>query len=384
MLDLLPFTAHMASAALLGKRSKRFSKISDPIMKLLEPLAHPEDFEGSVERAKASFHGWKVDGSIIESNGDHLFLYEIENARGIQRCLVGLVSSKAYSDGHIRRHEMTRTSRQKTLADYMKHTALNLTPVMLLHPHSDQLSEVKKRAISTPPLIDHLEQIGERHTVWQLNKEDEALVREAVRGIEAFYIADGHHRAAAAEHMASERGEDVQFSAAIFDAEELGIYTFHRLVKLSKTEAEAAKERVLEAFPNRLAQPNEFPQSQSEVVMAYGKERWMLTLPLIDYTLGVEALHAQILAPMLGILNPQEDSRIDFIPEVLTDGTPKLELDLRSQEIAFLPPRIPAELIIKLSDRNEVLPPKSTCFEPKVGTGLLIQCFAEANAEIPA
>jgi len=203
MLDLLPFTAHMASAALLGKRSKRFSKISDPIMKLLEPLAHPEDFEGSVERAKASFHDWKTEGAIIESEGEHLFLYEIENARGVQRCLVGLVSSQAYSDGNIRRHEMTRTSRQKTLADYMKHTSLNLTPVMLLHPHSEKLSEIKNRAISSPPLMDHLEQIGERHTVWQLSDEDEVAVRKAVGEIPAFYIADGHHRAAAAEHMAA-------------------------------------------------------------------------------------------------------------------------------------------------------------------------------------
>jgi len=153
---------------------------------------------------------------------------------------------------------------------------------------------------------------------------------------------------------------------------------------VTKKEADAAKEAILAAFPHRLVQSQEFPQNQSEIIMAYGKERWMLTLEIPESSLGVEALHLQILAPFLGIVNPQEDSRIDFVPEVLTDGTPKLELDLRNHEIAFLPPRIPADLIIKLSDRNEVLPPKSTCFEPKVGTGLLIQCFEQLGAEVSA
>ena len=227
------------------------------------------------------------------------------------------------------------------------------------------------------PIFDFTAADGIRHTGWRINAKDVEAVRKAFEGVPILYIADGHHRAAAAARSCEQvqgAGESGRTLAVIFPSSQLKILAYNRVVKdlngLSNEQFLAEVAKVGEVTENTSA----VPQGPGEVSFFlewkwYGlrfRERHQEN-PI--EALDVSLLQNQVLKPFLGIENPRTDKRIDFVGGIR--GTAELERRVNAGEaIAFSMYPTSLEQLMDVADANGIMPPKSTWFEPKLRDGL--------------
>lgn len=246
----------------------------------------------------------------------------------------------------------------------------------------------------TAPLFDFTAPDGIRHEVWQVPLDDNGTIVEELRKVKNLYIADGHHRAASAsraravarENNPAHRGsEDYNFFIAVlFPAEELKILPYNRVVvDLNGNSSEQFLQKVSEHF--EVSESGKASPSQKGDFSMFLNKKWY-TLKLkpehyengrlkgaetVGDTLDVSILQNYLLAPILGVDDPRTSKRIDFIGGIR--GTGELEKLVNSGNfgVAFSLYPVTVEDLMKISDAGEVMPPKSTWFEPKLRDGIL-------------
>ena len=316
-----------------------------------------------------------------------LYVYKLVMGQHEQVGIVACCSIDEYDDNTIRKHERTRRDKEDDRTRHMLMLRAQTGPVFLTYRHRKEIDDLVTTALSSEPLFDLTADDGIRHSIWRL-AETEDLVK-SFEAVPLLYIADGHHRAASASRARAELkqqsfgytgNEDYNyFLTVIFPDSHLQILAYNRVVKdlngLSKQEFLNAIGGQFTVVPNASAAPK-IRGSWSMYLDGewYGLElapdaaRPIGTVAHLD----VSILQDRLLEPILGIRDVRTDKRIDFVGGLR--GTNELERLVNEGKVAVAFSLYPTtvEELLMVSDAGEIMPPKSTWFEPKLRDGLLI------------
>jgi uncharacterized protein (DUF1015 family) len=316
-----------------------------------------------------------------------LYLYRLIMGDHEQVGIVAVCSIDEYDNGTIRKHERTRRDKEDDRTRHMLMLKAQTGPVFLTYRQQAQIDEQVAAAINAEPLYDLTAADGVRHTIWRLSETD-ALVR-SFESVPLLYIADGHHRAASASRARAELKEQSfahtgkedynNFLTVIFPDSQVQILAYNRTVHdlngLTKEEFLDELRSQFTITEDASAEP-----SQRGHWSMYLDGRWYglqlspaATQPAGTVaSLDVSILQDRLLDPILGIKDVRTDKRIDFIGGLR--GTKELERLVNEGKagVAFSLFPTTVEELLMVSDANQIMPPKSTWFEPKLRDGLLI------------
>ncbi|MEZ0332567.1 MAG: DUF1015 domain-containing protein [Gemmatimonadales bacterium] len=351
----------------------------------------PEDVDPYDPRiyagARAALDRFLAQGTLLRDQAPGLYLYQQVMDGRTQTGVVGCVHIDDYERDVIRKHEKTRQDKEDDRTRHVLTLKANAEPVFLTYRARPDIDALMEAVLRTAPLYDFTASDGVRHTVWRV--PDPASFVQAFHHVPFAYVADGHHRSASAwragkelraKHPARDREPEYEwFLAVLFPAEQLRILSYNRLVKdlngLSAGGALAHLARVGHVTPTDDPVP---PRAGTFGFYLLGA--WYL-LELdpstIDHSdpigsLDVSLLQDRVLGPIFGIRDPRTDKRIDFVGGIR--GTKELERRVDSGETAIAFSLHPTTLdqLIAVSDAGQVMPPKSTWFEPKLRSGLFV------------
>ena len=345
------------------------------------------------ERAAENFAKFQREGWLVQDADDHYYVYaQTMNGRTQYGIVVGAAVDD-YLNGVILKHELTRRDKEE---DRMKHVRVcdaNIEPVFLAYPDDDVLDAVVARYTLQEPEYDFIAPVdGFRHQFWIIDKEEDiSAVTERFALMPHLYIADGHHRTAAAALVGAEKAkanpahtgtEEYNYLMAVcFPASQLTILDYNRVVKDLNGHSPAEFLTLLEkdfvvspqgTEPYRPARLHEFS--------LYLKGEWyslMLKPGLVDETDPIESLDVsisskRILDEILGIKDLRSDKRIDFVGGLRGLGELKRRVDSGEMQMALALYPVSMQQIIRIADSGNIMPPKATWFEPKLRSGLVV------------
>jgi uncharacterized protein (DUF1015 family) len=364
-------------------RPYSFLRISKAEIDLPPEIDHyaPEVYARSAENLKKL-----IDGGILTREAKPCYYaYRLIMGTHTQTGLIAAASVAAYDAGRIRKHEFTRPDKEDDRVRQIEALNAQTGPVLLAHPDSGEAERLVAEAATAAPVADLTAGDGIRHTIWRI--DDEALIARIgniVEAMPALYIADGHHRSAAASRVAAaRRGKGASdsseyFLAVIFPARQMRILDYNRVARdLNGLSVDA----FLKAVGERCAlAPSDSPVKPERAGSfgLYLDKRWYRLairpelVPAQDPVrrLDVSVLSEQILEPILGIADLRRDTRIDFVGGIR--GLPELERRVDSGEmaVAFALYPTPLSELMSVADAGQIMPPKSTWFEPKLADGL--------------
>jgi uncharacterized protein (DUF1015 family) len=316
-----------------------------------------------------------------------LYLYRLIMGDHEQIGIVACCSIDEYDNGTIRKHERTRRDKEDDRTRHMLMLRAQTGPVFLTYRGRPEIDGQVSAAINAAPLFDLTAPDGVRHTIWRL-KETEALVKH-FESVLLLYIADGHHRAASASRARAELKEQSfahtgkedynYFLTVIFPDSQVRILAYNRTVQdLNGLSSEEFLDEIRSQF-TIAENANPEPQKRGHWSMYLGGKWYGLqlspdaTLPVGNVAmLDVSILQDRLLDPILGIKDIRTDKRVDFIGGLR--GTKELERLVNEGKAAVAFSMFPTTVgeLLMVSDANEIMPPKSTWFEPKLRDGLLI------------
>jgi uncharacterized protein (DUF1015 family) len=339
-------------------------------------------------------------GTLVRDPAPSLYLYRQIREGKAQTGVVCCVEAAQYDSGEIRKHEKTRPDKEDDRTRHLLVTACHAEPVFLcfrdrpgLVPAAGTLAARIAADATGEPLFDFIAPDGVQHTGWRV--ADAGAYLDAFRHLDLLYIADGHHRSAggsraaaasAANNPSHSGGEEYgRFLAVVFPHAQLRILPYNRVVKdLHGLSAEQFLEK-LRGLGRLEPAAAGTPAARGTALVFVNGSWWSLTFPheSIDRTdpiasLDVSLLQDRVLAPILGIGDPRTDQRIEFVGGIR--GTAELERRAGKTGVAFsMHPTSPDELLA-VADAGEIMPPKSTWFEPKLRSGLFVHEFERIAA----
>jgi uncharacterized protein (DUF1015 family) len=323
---------------------------------------------------------------MVEDAAPALYFYRLRMGRHEQTGLAACYSVDEYDGDLVKKHEKTRREKEDDRTRHISELRAQTGPVFLTYHASAQVDAVAAKVAATVPLYDFVAPDGVSHTIWKVTGPDLQAVVDAFAALPALYIADGHHRAASAARtrkaMAREVGRDgvVEadwFLAVAFPDNQTQILPYNRIVKdLAGLTPQAFLDAVQNVFAVRGGGPAA-PVRQGECAM-YLAGRWY-TLEIgaragtdVISRLDVSILQDRLLEPVLTIADVRTDKRIDFVGGIR--GTVELEslVDSGKAAVAFSLFPVTVADLMGIADAGEIMPPKSTWFEPKLRDALLI------------
>ena len=346
--------------------------------------------ELAYKKINENFEEFLDEGILVRDPKDAHYIYQV-NHRGITQ--TGIWTSTCiddYLNNTVKKHELTRADRENALIDYLQQTGVDANPVLITYPRDETISQIIEKGTSRKADLDFATQEG-THRLWKIDEEDQ--VNELTRAFAALsvtYIADGHHRAAAASLLGIERRklnlkhtgkeEYNYFTSVYMAADQLKIYEFHRLVKdIGKHSKEQFLLLLSEDFEVLESTKPVKPGRLHEFGM-YLKDSWYqltalphtynLESPVAD--LDVTILQDYLLAPTLKIADPRTDARIVCVGGITPIDDLVDCVNRGDFAVAFTLFPTSIEQLIRVADAGEVMPPKSTWFEPKFQSGLVI------------
>lgn len=343
------------------------------------------------ERAKENLEGMIRQGILVQEESAVFGLYRQRMGGRVQTGIVACTDIAEYESGRILRHEFTREDKEKERTLHIDTAGAQTGPVFLVYCGCREIDRLTARVAERPPEYDFTADDGVRHTVWIIcDPQQIREVADAFTAVEALYIADGHHRAAAAAnvaHLRSSRnpvdrgkGEHHLLLAVLFPHDQPRIMDYNRAVRdlNGLNEAEFLK-RVGDHFRIEGDYGGKAPGRPHEFGM-YLKGGWRRLTARVEILreedpvagLDVSLLQENLLAPILGIRDQRTDMRIEFIGGIR--GMAELErlVDQAGFAVAFslYPPTVAQMMAV--ADQGKVMPPKSTWFEPKLLSGLFV------------
>lgn len=341
-------------------------------------------------RGAENFRRMLDEGILVRDPWPALYLYRAVMGDHRQLGLVAAASVAAYDAGRIRRHEYTRPDKEDDRVRQIEALNAQTGPVFLTYRHRPGIDALAAEASSGPPEVTVRADDGVEHSLWVVRDAARitALV-EAFEGLEGLYIADGHHRAAAAARVAHRRrtadprhtGEEPYnyFLSVIFPDHQVRILDYNRVVRdLNGLSKDEFLKRLAAAYQVTPAPGPVRPARRGEVGM-YLAGRWYRLqihperVPADDPVarLDVSLLADHVLAPILGITDPRRDRRIDFVGGIRGLEALMQRVDSGEMAVAFALHPTGLEELMAVADAGQVMPPKSTWFEPKLVDGLV-------------
>ena len=362
-----------------------FLHISKPEIDLpahTNPYA-PEVYAKGAENLRAMIQA----GVLARDPAPCYYAYRIVMGGHSQTGIVAAASVADYDTNRIRKHEFTRPDKEDDRVRQIDALNAQTGPVLLAYPAAPEVDAMLATASSGTPDSD-ADLDGVRHTLWVIHAPAIlARITAAFNAMPALYIADGHHRSASASRIAAARkaanpghtGSEPYnfFLSVIFPAHEMRIMDYNRVIAdLNGMRADAFLERVGAAFSVEPAATAVKPQCPGSFGLYLAGKWYRLGIrpDLIPADpvgrLDVSLLQNNLIAPVLGITDPRRDKRIDFVGGIR--GLAELEKRVDSGEMALAFALHPTRMedLMSVADANEVMPPKSTWFEPKLADGL--------------
>ena len=332
------------------------------------------------ERAKQNLHAFIQRGVLFREDKDCFYIYQLTMNGRTQTGLVGVSAIDDYEKDIIKKHEFTRPEKEQDRINHIKTTRAQTGNVFLAYRNVPEIDEIIAKWKEThDPVYDFVADDGVSHAIWVINSDQvnnslKKLFREKVP---ATYIADGHHRAASAAKVRL-LIEENYFLTTLFPANELKIMDYNRVVKdLNGLQPADLIEKLLEDFEVQEVNEPVAPAALHEFGM-YLKNKWYrLRAKENTYSddpigvLDVSILANNVLDKILGIKDQRTDTRIDFVGGIR--GLQELEKRVNSGEMAVAFSLFPVSIgqLFDIADSGNVMPPKSTWFEPKLRDGLL-------------
>jgi uncharacterized protein (DUF1015 family) len=333
-----------------------------------------------------------ADGILAGEAEDSLYVYQQRMGEHVQSGLVALCSVREYEENRIKKHEFTRRDKEDDRTRHVSEQNANAEPVFLTYRALTEIDAIVDGVRASEPVYDITTPDGIGHTIWRI--ADPATIARLIglfRGVEALYIADGHHRTAAAVRYGQAcRARNPQttgnepyefFMAVVFPHNQLKIFDYNRVVKdLNGLTPEDFLAKIGEKFEVSSAVTRQPSQAASFGMYLQGK--WYTlkaragSYPVEDpiKRLDVSILQDNLLSPLLGIHDQRTDKRIDFVGGIR--GMDELERRVKEgYAVAFSLYPTSLDQLIDVADAGEIMPPKSTWFEPKLRSGLLVRLY---------
>ncbi len=368
--------------ALAADRPQSFLHISRPEIDLPEGSS-PYSDEAYAQGAR-SLERLVAERALVRDERPTYYLYRMVMEGHTQTGVAFVGSVRAYERNRIRRHELTRPDKENDRVRNIATLNAQTGPVLLAYRASDALRELLGVATNAAPLFSVTGPNDVVHTVWDTTPATDATLEAELDALEALYIADGHHRSAAAARVAAARrgSPDAShefFLCVAFPHDEMRILDYNRVVSdLNGFSPEALLARVRESFSVEPLDAAKSP-AQPETFSMYLAGAWYelkissALVPRHDpiASLDISLLQEHLLAPVLAVGDPRSDPRVDFVGGVR--GLAELEHRVQSGRaaVAFALHPTSMEQLMAVADAGKLMPPKSTWFEPKLADGLL-------------
>lgn len=360
-----------------------FFRVSRPEVAM--PEGTDEHSDAAYAQGAASLKEFVSRGTLIRDPGPRFYVYRQKMGAHVQTGLVAAASVAEYDAGAIKKHELTREDKEDDRTRHIDALDANDEPVFLAYRAVPAIDALIADVCKAKPEYDFTTDDGIGHTFWVAAESANAPIAAAFAQIPALYIADGHHRSAAASRVHALRGSRAGthggFLAVVFPHNQLQILDYNRVVKdLNGAGVEKFLAQVGEHFTIAKATSPK-PMRVHEFGMFLGADWYTLTAKPGSWqntptgVLDVTILQKNLLAPVLAIGDPRTDKRIDFVGGIR--GTIELEKRVRSGSAAVAFSMFPTSLeqLMAIADAGEIMPPKSTWFEPKLRSGLVVHTF---------
>ena len=371
-----------ARAAAQG-RPRSFLHVSRPEIDL--PPETPPGAPALYEGAAAAFSRMIESGVLIRDTAPRFYAWRMEAQGRAQTGLVAAASLAAYEQGAIKRHESTRPPKVEDRARHIEALGAQTGPLLLIHRPDEEVRRLIAAACEGPPLCRSVQGGAVTHTLWPIDGADEiGALTERFDRIGALYIADGHHRAAAAltaaQAMGARTGEAAgRLLTVSFPADEVRILGYHRIVRgLNGLTSAAFLRRIGQTLGCEPAEGPVEPARPAHFGMYVGGRWYRLAAeePVPASGAAVDRLDVLLLArlvlgPILGIGDPRLDARIDFVGGGRGVEALAAAVDNGDATVAFSLYPTSVEDLMAVADASAILPPKTTWFEPKLADGLV-------------
>jgi uncharacterized protein (DUF1015 family) len=338
-------------------------------------------------RAREALDQFVMEGTLLREQDPALYLYR-QTMDGLEQVgVVGCVHVDDYERDLIRKHEKTRPDKEDDRTRHVLALNANAEPVFLTYRKRAEIDTLVARTLESEPIYDFTAPDGVRHTVWRV--ADAAALARAFGPVPHAYVADGHHRSASAWRAGKElraknaghRGDEEYnwFLAVLFPSEQLRILPYNRVVRdLNGLTPKAVLQR-LQGI-GRVTETVSPEPDHAGVFGVYLAGCWYrleLDPASIDRSdpiasLDVALLQDRVLGPVLGIGDPRTDKRIDFVGGIRGPAELARRVDSGEMAIGFALYPTSLEQLMAVSDAGQVMPPKSTWFEPKLRSGLFV------------
>lgn len=357
------------------------------------PVGTEETDPRVYEKAAANFAKFRRNGWLVQDETEQYYIYaQTMNGKTQYGLVVGAYVND-YLTGNIKKHELTRADKEE---DRMKHVRVNnanIEPVFFAYPDDSVLDALVARYTENEPEYDYVAQgDGFRHRLWIIdNADDIRTVTERFAAIPSLYIADGHHRSAAAALVGAEKAkqnpqhtgceEYNYFMAVCFPASQLTIIDYNRVVKdLNGMSAAGFLNALEKNFTVEKKGSDIFKPSELHTFSLYLEGEWYKLaakpgtyddsdpIGVLDVTISSNL----ILNELLGIKDLRRDSRIDFVGGIRGLGELKRRVDSGEMKMALALYPVSMKQLMDIADSGNIMPPKTTWFEPKLRSGLII------------
>jgi len=353
----------------------------------LPPGADPYG-EGVYAKCRDNLDRMIAEGWLAQDDTPQLYIYHQRMGRHRQTGVVCCASVRDYLEGRIKKHEKTRPHKEDDRTRHMQSLSAHAEPVFLTYRAVPAIDEAIERVATRDPVYDFESTDGVLHRLWPVGGDAAwALVQLFDERVDTLYVADGHHRSAAAARVHESlrgdgRGHD-GFLAVIFPHDQMNILAYNRLVKDGAGRDRAALLAALKKRLDVVTTDSPAPDVHGAFGIYLGGGQWYRATALpgtYDARDPVAALDGQvcqdlILGPVFGVHDPRLDQQLDFVGGVHGAAGLEAPVDAGEADLAIFLHPTEMEQVMTVSDLGAVLPPKSTWFEPKLRSGLFVHRF---------
>ena len=344
------------------------------------------------EKAVENFRKFQEKGWLVQDSKPCYYIYAQTMDGRTQYGFVVAASVDDYMNGRIKKHELTRRDKEEDRMKHVRNNRANVEPVFFTFPDNDSLEQILKQETAKEPTYDFVADDGFGHTFWVIDSDDTiAKISSLFADIPNMYIADGHHRSAAAALVGAEMAKNNPnhtgseeynyFLAVCFPASHLKVMDYNRVVKdLNGLTTDEFLRRLEDNFVVELKGSEIFKPGRLHEFSLYIDGKWYsLTakpgtyndadpIGVLDVTISSDL----ILRDILGITDLRSDKRIDFVGGLRGLGELKRRVDSGEMRMALALYPVTMQQIIDIADSGNIMPPKTTWFEPKLRSGIII------------
>ena len=351
-----------------------------------------EHSQQAYDKAVENFKAWQAKGWLVQDDKPYYYIYAQTMEGRTQYGLVVCAHTDDYAEGKIKKHELTRKDKEDDRMIHVRIQDANIEPVFFAYPDNAKVNGIVERYIAGEPEYDFVAEDGFGHTFWVIDNEEDINALTAIFAeIPAFYVADGHHRTAAAARVGAEKkannpahtGQEEYnwFMTVAFPDSQLKIIDYNRVVKdLNGLTPEQLLKALEEDFEVCEKGSDIYKPGRLHEFSMYLSGKWY-SLAAKDGryddndpigVLDVTILSNLVLDKILGIKDLRTDKRIDFVGGIRGLGELSRRVDSGEMAVAFALYPVSMKQLVDIADSGNIMPPKTTWFEPKLRSGLAI------------